>query len=362
MPDIDTVSHDQNSVSEGTGRPQVNAVNHPLFDVGGGLRLTRQVRLRLAVPLPALKVNIPYVKAVAGQADAKDLLKQRARADYQADPDRRQRRSDAKGILVVAKPRLEEARRLREGEADGRDTTPRKNSVTTTRRINRGWIAWGVVLSVLTFYLTMFGIVLTGEVTNGMYIVRSSGLGFETLWGQFSFCFAGLAGGFVFLKAWEQMQDARGRKRVQSRVVLIGGSVCAVTLIMFATLLGKMMHQSAQLFTGAAVEDQPDLSPLLAGQIATAAFVVAVLARFLKSSTNELCQQIPADNPWHNDYVDELQRLDDLIAEAEPLCIDMTEILTSMQFEEEQHEMDYLAALAQLQMDRAAKHAQIDAT
>ncbi len=322
-------------------------------------KLTPEMQEFLSAPLPPLNADTQIIRGSVGHGEAAGEVEQYAHATFDSEPCRSNRRYLAGHILQGAKMQHQYFQEKREREIGAQDTKPRTDTVLVSRKEAFGdWASIPKVISLL-FFLSLFVFGFFAEFKNSVYLVTSSGLGFEgDFWGAVCFVFPIVIAPFIALKYLERSLSDNDRERFTKVLNQVTSPLALGTVGLFSWTIG-MMHSDVDLLAAGSESWTPPLWALLLGEMVLLALMVTMLATYLRSSMLAFFEYVPCDNAVDVESTTQVAVLDDAIFEIHILLGQMENILSQLKNEREKFVKVCLKELDEQQASLEAKRAQL---
>ena len=347
---------------------QAEAVSLPpstLFEPTGGgefpeaPKLSRSVQEFFHAKLPKLAVDRQAIRKHVGQDGAVEAVKQHAVAAYASEPCRSNRRELAKRVLKAVKGFRQDLQYQLAREVDGRDTKTRTDRVLSVRDDNFWKLTTIPHAAVLGGSLLLFGFGFAAEFKNSVFLVTSSGLGFEDdPFGALCFTFPIVAGPFIALKFLERSLNPHGKRKFTQTLNKIATPIAVGTVGLFSWVIGKM-HSEVDLFGSGTESWVPPLWALLGGEMVLLALMVTMLATFVKNSLSSFFEYLPEPNAEYVEVSSRVERLKSALLDTDVLRGQMLALLRRFEGERRMFVQECFGELQHQQHALLAKRAQV---
>lgn len=322
-------------------------------------RLSHEARVYFGAELPPLVVDRLAVRKHVGHEGATEAVRRLALAVYASEPCRSNRRELAKRVLKFSKKHGQDLQHQLIREIDARDTKSRTDRVLCIRDPNLRQLTTIVHATVLGGSLLLFGFGFAAEFKNSVFLVTSSGLGFEDdPFGALCFTFPIVAGPFIALKYLERSLDAHGLRKFTRTLNKIATPIAVGTVGLFSWVIGKM-HSEVDLFASGGESWVPPLWALLGGEMVLLALMVTMLASFVKNSLLSFFKYKTPDNAEFVNAKRQVERLETASLNTDVLRGQMLALLRRLVGERELFVEECLGELQQQEHALAAKRAQV---
>ena len=322
-------------------------------------RLTDDARAYFHAELRPLVVDRQAIRKLVGHEGAAEAVKQHALAVFASEPCRSNRREMAKQVVRFSKKYGGDLRYRLAREVDGRDTKPRTDRVLSVRDNHLHKLTKIVHATILAACLVLFLFGFAAEFKNSVFLVTSSGLGFENdPFGALCFTFPIVAGPFIALKYLERSLNPHGKRKFTQTLNKIATPIALGTVGLFSWVIGKM-HSEVDLFASGGESWVPPLWALLGGEMILLAIMVTMLASFVKNSLMSFFEYLPQPNAEYVDARWEAERLETALLGTDVLRGQMLALLRRLAGERQMFVQECLGELQHQQHTLDAKRAQV---
>lgn len=192
---------------------------------------------------------IKKIQAAVADSDGVKTVRRLAELTFDEDTARASRKSWAERTIIA----IVETLRGVVPDTDQWDDV--QSHAPLTREIpvrNQRWPLWHLIPAffVLAFWLALFGLSLFAEISNGLFLVEGSGIGFhDNPVGAFCFACVYVIAPLVVFKFARRRLNGAGQTAFRGRLKWTGVPGAIAGVVLFGTKMG-LMHEAVDVFSG----------------------------------------------------------------------------------------------------------------
>lgn len=281
-------------------------------------------------PLPAPLQRIRFAIA---EADGRESIRRIARLTFDSDWSRNSRKSWAERAIVA----IDEIVRGTRPDCDRWDDLQQHAPLTHDVPAGNGRRSiWHLLPAfvVLAFWLALFCLSLFAEVSNGLFLVEGSGIGFHNdPLGAICFACVYVVAPLVVFKFARRHLNGREQQAFRSRLKWIALPAVIAGVVLFGVKMG-LMHEAIDIFAGQSGW-QPPLWLLITTSMLLLSLTVLILPLFIADAMQGIWQTEPVKGRMYTFATDQFNRRKTVIAEWIAARDKMQKILDQLSHERE---------------------------